>query len=244
MGSIYREITPSPHLAPYIECFWTGDVTKDFSARVLPDGCADILFTTHKNELIDVRVVGVMTRPHVVPLAAGTFLLGVRFHPGMAGACLGCDLPTLNDRYVPLRSICGSVGNDFVRNYCRHSTLKAKVAAIEDRLTSLPTVNQMQRAIGELVGCKGQLSLEAFAAAAGVGPRQLRRTCLKQSGLAPKYLARILRFRHAIARLRTGETDMAELAVGCGYYDQAHMIRDFRNFAGISPGRYLRQYSR
>lgn len=244
MGSTYHEITPSPNLAPFVECFWTGDIIKDFSARVLPDGCADILFTTRNNELIDAQVVGVMTRPHVVPLTAGTSLLGVRFHPGMAGACLRCDIQTLNDRYVPIQSVCGSSAHDLVRLICGHSSVEPRIAALEDWLTGLPAITQVQRAIGELVGRKGQLSVDGFAAVAGTSERQLRRTCLKNSGLGPKQLARILRFRHAIGRLRNGEREMAELALDCGYYDQAHMIRDFRDLAGISPVRYLRQHSR
>jgi hypothetical protein len=66
MDSVYREIRPSPTLAPCIECFWTGEVLNQFTARVLPDGCADILFIARKNELIDMQVVGVMTRPQEV----------------------------------------------------------------------------------------------------------------------------------------------------------------------------------
>ena len=243
MGSTYREITPSPNLAPFVECFWTGDIFKDFSARILPDGCADILFITRRNELIETQVVGVMTRPHVVPLAASTSLLGVRFHPGMVGACLHCDIPALNDRQVPIQSVCGSAANDLVRLVGGRSAVRPRIAALEGWLTGLPGVTKVQRAIGELVGRNGQLSVEDFSAVAGIGVRQLRRTCLKHSGLAPKQLARILRFRHAITRMRSGEHDMTELALDCGYYDQAHMIRDFCDLAGISPVRYLRQQS-
>ena len=101
MDSVYREIKPSPHLASCIECFWTSDVLEQFAARVLPDGCADILFVARKNELIDVQVVGVMTGPHEVPLAAGTFLLGVRFQPGMAVHAWAATCQA-NDRTVSL----------------------------------------------------------------------------------------------------------------------------------------------
>jgi len=243
MRSTYREVIPSPSLAPFVECFWTGDVFSDFSARVLPDGCADILFMMRTNELINTQVVGVMTRPHVVPLTAGTSLLGVRFHPGMAGTCLRCDIQALNDRYVPIQSVCGSAARDLVRLVSSHTSVEPRIASIEDWLTGLPTITQVQRAIAELVGRNGRLSVDDFAAVAGVSERQLRRTCLKHSGLAPKQLARILRFRHAVTRMRSGEHDMPKLALDCGYYDQAHMIRDFRDLAGISPVRYLRQQS-
>ena len=243
MDSTYCEITPSPDLTPFVECYWTGNVLADFSALILPDGCADILFIARHGEPIDAQIVGVMTRPHVVPLTAGTSLLGVRFHPGMAGACLPCEVPTLNDRYVPIRSVCGSLADELLSVFGKHSYLDGRISAIEDRLTCLPTITQVQRAIGELVGRKGRLSVDDFAAIAGISERQLRRTCLKHSGLAPKQLARILRFRHAFSRLRKGENDMVELALDCGYCDQAHMIREFRELAGISPVRYLRKHS-
>jgi AraC-like DNA-binding protein len=242
MDSIYREIDPSPRLAPYVECFWTGEVLNRFSARVLPDGCADILFVSQQGLLTDVRAVGVMTRPREFSLAAGTLLVGVRFHPGMAGVCLGRNLQSLNDQVVPLRSVMDSDADDLARCFSRQRSLDAKIGAIEDRLASLPTVTKVQRAIGDLIGRKGQLALEDFSAAAGLGARQLRRACLQHAGLPPKQLARILRFRHAVTRLRQGEAGMAELALDCGYYDQAHMIREFRDLAGITPGHYLRQH--
>src|ERR1043166_8235936 len=115
MDSTYREFAPSPNLAPFVECFWTGEVEQDHSARILPDGCADILFIWHKHTLVETQVVGVMTRPHLVPLTAGTLLLGVRFHPGMAGACLPCDLRALNDRSAPIQMVCGPAMDDLVR---------------------------------------------------------------------------------------------------------------------------------
>jgi hypothetical protein len=72
MGSTYREITPSPNLAPFVECFWTGDIFKDFSAHLLPDGCADILFITRKNELIETQVVGCGSKVTVSAKASWT----------------------------------------------------------------------------------------------------------------------------------------------------------------------------
>src|SRR5437868_3082789 len=98
MQSTYQEFIPSPKLARFVECFWTGDVLEDHSARILPDGCADVLFFLRRGDLEDAQVVGVMTQAQTVELPAGTTLLGIRFQPGMAGAWLRCDLPALNNR--------------------------------------------------------------------------------------------------------------------------------------------------
>jgi AraC-like DNA-binding protein len=238
MDSTYREIVPVASLASFVECYWTGEVLEDHAARILPDGCADIIFFAQKKELIDAQVVGVMTRTHSVQLEAGTRLLGIRFQPGMAGAVLRGQLRAFNDQSVPLGSGNAFGADGLVRAADGRKSIEDQVAAIEKQLSDLPRIDRFQQAILELVARKGQLSVKEFAAAAKVGSRQLRRTCLKYAGLTPKHLARILRFRAAAAALRRGETDTTGVALEYGYYDQAHMIRDFRELAGTSPGRF------
>jgi AraC-like DNA-binding protein len=237
----YREIPPPPTLDPFVECFWVREIAENSWDTILPDGCADIVFSTRRAELVDAVVAGVMTRPHLVRLSAGESILGIRFHPGMAGACLPCDLSGLNDRFVAVRSVLGSASDGLVGAVRGRATVERKAEILGERLADcLPAITTVQRAIGELVGRQGRLSAGEMAAAARLGERQLRRTCLKQSGLAPKPLARVLRFRHAVMRLHRGEQDLAELALDCGYYDQAHMNRDFRILAGMSPARFRR----
>jgi AraC-like DNA-binding protein len=240
VSSAYREIAPSGPLAAFIECFWAGDVLNDCTARVLPDGCADILFVSGNSRRIETQIVGVMTRPRLVPLTAGTSILGIRFHPGMMSAVLGISIRPLNDRIVAMHSVMASGAGEISRAGTARTSIERRIAAIEDQLIDLPEISSVQIAIGEVVGRKGQLSIKDFADAAGVSERQLRRTCLKETGLSPKFLARILRFRDAALRLRMGFNSAAAVAYRCGYFDEAHMIRDFREFAGMTPLEYSR----
>jgi len=61
-------------------------------------------------------------------------------------------------------------------------------------------------------------------------------------GLPPKVFARLVRFQHAVDRIKTGTPiDWADIAVGSGYFDQPHFIHDFREFSSVSPSAYLRQ---
>jgi AraC-like DNA-binding protein len=225
---MYREINPSPDLAPFVECFWISEVESDGCQRILPDGCVDVLFFRRGKQIVDAQIVGAMTRFQDVPLRHRETILGVRFHPGMAGACLPCDIPSLNDRSVPLDSVFDRTATGLLKDLRNCSSIEAQVEKLGPRLLRRPKISEVQQAIGELVRQRGHLSVADFADLAGIGDRQLRRACHKHSGLAPKQLARILRFRHASILLREGVKDLAALALDCGYYDQAHLIRDFR----------------
>ncbi|MCA1655034.1 MAG: helix-turn-helix domain-containing protein [Pseudonocardiaceae bacterium] len=95
----------------------------------------------------------------------------------------------------------------------------------------------------QLVASHGGTPIGALAAEVGWSRRHLVNRFRAQVGLPPKTVARIVRFSELLRRLRTatrGQT--AEIAAACGYYDQAHMNRDFREFAGTSPGEFLSRF--
>ncbi|HEY6987374.1 MAG TPA: AraC family transcriptional regulator [Bryobacteraceae bacterium] len=93
----------------------------------------------------------------------------------------------------------------------------------------------MQQAIGLLERTGGRLPFDALASQCGLSVRQFRRRCVEESGLSPKLLARILRFRHAWQRAEAETGEQAGLAAECGYSDQSHMIAEFRRFSGRTP---------
>lgn len=238
---MYCEIRPPSHLTGFVECFWVSESDRDGSRRVLPDGCLDILFISRGRDFVSAQVVGAMTRFSDVSLRAGDSLLGIRFHPGMAGVYLTGDLPALNDRIAPIEDVMGSAAKPLLEAFRRPAETEDRVTKLGERLVPSRRLNEVQQAIGTLTRERGQLSVVDLADVAGIGDRQFRRACCKHSGLAPKQLARILRFRHAVSRLNEASADGAGLALDCGYYDQAHMIRDFRELAGCSPTTLVRQ---
>jgi AraC-like DNA-binding protein len=84
----------------------------------------------------------------------------------------------------------------------------------------------------------GRTSVDELARAVGLSARQLERRFRARVGLGPKLLARITRFQHAF-RLARRTPNLAEVAARAGYFDQAHLVRDFRQFAGAAPSRFL-----
>ncbi|MFD5617575.1 helix-turn-helix domain-containing protein [Streptomyces yangpuensis] len=86
-----------------------------------------------------------------------------------------------------------------------------------------------------LRACHGQLSAEELAAATGRGSRRLQVLFGEQIGLPPQTVSRILRFQRALTLPSGACRSLADRATLCGYYDQAHMSRDFRDLAGLTP---------
>jgi AraC-like DNA-binding protein len=103
-------------------------------------------------------------------------------------------------------------------------------------------VPSVTRALGRLHESGGTVPVGAIAAEIGCSPRHLITRFREQVGVTPKMLARILRFERVVS-LVDSRTEMswAEIAQACGYYDQAHLIRDFNQFAGCPPGEFARR---
>jgi AraC-like DNA-binding protein len=97
-------------------------------------------------------------------------------------------------------------------------------------------LNSVHRAIRAIVAAHGNVNLERIASHANLSPRQFRRRCMEESGVTPKLLCRILRFRHACHLSHaTRKPNWPAIALEAAYFDQAHLIHDFREFTGRTP---------
>jgi AraC-like DNA-binding protein len=226
----------------YVECYWSrDDLHGTPHHRVLPDGCVDILFSTQDGEPISLTMVGLMTFPQVINVRAGHSFFGVRFRPGMAAAFLP-EAPQLNDRIEPLENVLGRDARHLFNHLAEASDPVAMARLMDTILRPLKPPDTGQNALQQLLIEAD--TIEQVAAAAAISTRQLRRLCMERAGVSPKYLRRILRFRKAVQRISalgadSSRPNWADLANVCGYYDQAHFIREFEEFAGHTPGRYL-----
>ena len=233
----YREFTAPPQLARNVECFWiaTQERGSETIKRVTPDGCADIIYSRASGGATLV-VVGAMTRFEDFAQPSGLCSVGIRFRPGMWSKMLPVSGPELTNSVMPLADIWGK----------RAHTLLAQLDGTDEPpqfaqvlMGAVPVLNDkrlpLERSIELLETSHGRFRLDDAAAAAGIGVRQFRRRCIDATGLSPKLLARILRFRYATELIPAMTGRHAELASECGYADQSHMIGDFQAFAGRTP---------
>jgi len=107
---------------------------------------------------------------------------------------------------------------------------------IAGRIASGPEPDpEVRWAWARLLESGGAVPVSSLAASLGRSHRHLVSRFRDQVGLTPKAAARVIRFHRAVPLLRSG-APLAEVAAACGFYDQAHMNREFRALAAITPG--------
>lgn len=238
----YQELPPHPALRPYVACLWRSGSAGGAPFRVLPDNCIDILWQDSGRQAF---AVGMMSRAiHVTP-SGMTRTVAVRFKPGAAGLFLGVPLHEMTDLDVPITEFArlGEVERLTDRLWGAGVDDVQRLRMIEDhflaRLHHLAPpagTSLIGAALAALDGSGGALRVDTLAAQLAVSRQHLAAQFRTQVGLSPKLYARIQRFRHATAALRVSEArDWAQLAQDCGYFDQSHLIRDFKEFAGSTP---------
>jgi AraC-like DNA-binding protein len=224
----YREFAPPPGLEAQVACVWVGG---DGAVRVLPDACVDIVWA--RGRLI---VAGPATMPDLSPATPGQDRCGVRFRVGMAGSALGLPAAELLDRVVPLAEVWGPAGRRLEDRVAgAERPLETLIAGIAGRIA--PACDGVVREAVARVR-RGESSVERLARSGALSERQLRRRFERSVGYGPSTLRRVLRFQRFLAAAQAGGS-LARLAADAGYADQAHLARDCRRLAGLTPSGLL-----
>ena len=173
---------------------------------------------------------------------------GVQINFTILGARLffGRPLADLTNRTVPLEDILGQRAHTFVDRLRNSPTWEDRFAiADEELLASFSRDHQPGReivwAFRRLARSHGRIPISTLVDEVGWSQKHFIDRFRDQLGLAPKTLARVLRFGRAADLIRQGSvTHFAGLAAACGYYDQAHFNRDVKEFAGVTPTELIR----
>jgi AraC-like DNA-binding protein len=225
MSFEYREFPPTPELAPFVRCFWTlrGELPP-VEERIVPDGCFELVF--HRGEPFrqngevqqHALLIGEVRRPTIVQPSAKSDVFGVRFRPGGAAAFFRFPMSEVRDAILPAGEV-----------------LRLDERSVVDVLLERRTVPRQWRAVSAAIHIiekkKGNVRIGALAKHIGVSERTLQRSFEDAVGILPKTFARLTRFQ---AHLAAPEAD-------AGYVDASHLIRDFHEFAGVTPARYERE---
>jgi AraC-like DNA-binding protein len=225
---------------------------------ILPDGAMELIINLGEPQklcaLADPErhtilrhswISGERTQPIVIDEAGYVHLIGVRLRAGGAWPVLGIPLREFTDRVVELDAILGP-----------------EIATLRDRLGEAPTDNErfdlleawlarrarsrtqptrsVNHALRVIHGGTNAARIGRIAAEIGISHKHLLREFDRCVGLTPKLFARLCAFQRVIRSIgQKPEVNWSDTAAMCGYYDQAHLIHEFRAFSGLTPAGYL-----
>jgi AraC-like DNA-binding protein len=239
---------PAPPLSDHVALFWAFDAYGGPHARerVLPTATSELVITLGNEPVCPIVLSGAHSESFVIDVASRPALLGVHFKPGGAAAFLGMPADELRNSVVPLDVLWGADAGDLKERLLAATTWQARFSVLEQVLLArLGRGPQRHRAVA--------FALQAIEAAphmqtvghlterVGLSARRFIELFAGEVGLTPKLYCRVQRFQRVLATIeRDEEVDWPDVALACGYYDQAHFIHDFRAFSGINPTAYVR----
>jgi AraC-like DNA-binding protein len=234
----FREIAPHPALAPYVDRFWAREQRLDgpvVPIHILLDGCIDLI--------VDVTagwkpvMVGAMTRSKQFVPTPGTRMFGVRFRPGGAVPFLKVTANEITDAAVDANVV--GVRWLSQARWPDDGSLVAALKALESLLLSHLPVTERPHAIVAYVARAlfgpSPPTIESLARDVGWSRQHLRRVVQAHVGITPVRLLRVARVQRAVDLLQRGGARLSRSAAVAGYFDQAHMHRDFQELIGVTP---------
>lgn len=248
---------PPPPLRAWVEALWiVRGADPGRRERVLPNGAIELIVNLGAPHAVvrpdgsrDLHrrawVAGLQEGPIVIEATRDTDLLGVRFRPGGLGPFLRAPAGELTGLVVEHDDLFGRDLEPLLEALLAARGDAARLRALEGFLLARVEPDRapptwVGRALDAFADPEAPPAIGALARELGVSHKHLIATFRRTVGTTPRHLARILRLQAAI-RAASGAraVDWAALAAACGYYDQSHLIRDFKRLAGATPGEYL-----
>lgn len=252
----YTEYTPPPPLSSIVGCLWTLDGHASEADAVpqliLPDGRPELV--VHFGDPFErvepdgaawrqptVIFAGQLTGPLLLRPTGRISVLGVRFHPDGAAGLITAPQHDLAGLTIGVDSVSAPLAHALRGIRESAGSLADAARAVEDCLIERCDLSRIDPRVRHVVDdirrFHGSLAVGELARRAGLTRRHLERRFKDVVGVSPKRLARITRFRRARRMLErlTSARPGTLTAVTCGYADQAHFIREFREFTGCAP---------
>jgi AraC-like DNA-binding protein len=191
---------------------------------------------------LDAYVFGARTSVRRKLIRAGQRTIVARVHLYASEAAFGVPAPVLADRNVTLDELWGDAAAKRLLDQLAATRAPVDAAAIVEREIEarVAAAAGVHRAGSRLAFAAAErlasASVNAVADDLGVSERHLRRVFRDAVGLSPKAFAKLARFHRALGAARSNRrASWASIAAATGYYDQAHLIDEFRAIAGVTP---------
>jgi len=237
-GYRQRGLAPARHLglpSPFLTVILTLDEPLHLAQHVDPG---------QRPGRYDALVGGLHERPAVIEHAGAQSGVHLRVSPLAARSLFGCPAGELAGVDGHAEDVLGPVVVELLDRLRSAAGWGARFAAVDDVLGRVAQPGrdvppELAHAWRLLSRSRGRLRIRDVARTVGWSERHLGHRFAEEIGLTPKAAAQVIRFQHARERLqrnvRRGRPDISGVAAAAGFFDQAHLVRDWRRFTGLSP---------
>lgn len=256
----FTHFPPSEILKPYIRHYYLFHSTSDtpFVDTVFPSGDMEMIFNLGEgawwadNKLNPpIELWGQITSPLTIRSTGRHTMLGIRFFPHSAAYFLNEDIGRLNDQVLDLVDILGKPVRQLHTRLLATPDISKKIAMLESFLINIltgaekrsPGIDRAGHILKTMTQDPSELKINAIAARHGITSRYLNKLIQQHTGLTPISFHKIRRFQFSLRLIGKKDQPLTAIAYDCGYFDQAHFIKDFKYFTGLTPSAYLKNIS-
>jgi len=255
----YNVYEPSAELAKQVKTYWSLECAADEAngrERIFPDGCIEIIFN-HGDRF---RKFDNEADFHIQPPAfihgqlktyfeleptGSVGIFSARLHPAGLRPFVDFDVDTFTGSTLTITDVWGEDGAKLERDILECTDNYERIAVLEkfllEKRDTLKVDNTpVEACVDSIIESIGSISMEAVADNLGISKRQLERRFTAAVGISPKLFARITRFQNVLQLIENKEfKSFTATAYDGGFYDQAHFIKDFKDFTGLNPKQYF-----
>jgi len=258
MTTLIRRYVPNPPLSEVVSMFWLyeGSSRPHAMERLLPTGTMELVINLREDEsriydrentsrhqtLPGALVCGAHSEYFVLDTACQQAVIGVHFKPGGAFPFFKLPVSELRNSHVSLETLWHGLAGELRERVLAAPTPEAKFHVLEQVLLAAATRPLVHHpvvafALNQLPHAR---TVSDVTDRIGLSRRRFIQLFDEEVGLTPKLYSRVLRFQQVLHLVQNQrQVDWVEVALACGYFDQAHFIHDFRSFSGLNPTAYL-----
>jgi AraC-like DNA-binding protein len=246
---------PHNELTEFIKRYWTLEGEKEntpLKNTIVPDGTMKLIFhygDTYKHHSKSGKIIilpkcfliGQLTKPYVIEPLGVTGSFVVQFKPNGFLPFTSIPIKEMENTAIPLDKLFGERGKNLGERILNANSTYERIQIIEtfllNELADKKTIdNIVKSTIETIFNSNGRFSVSEFSKSTNINRRQLARKFSSAIGLSPKQLAKTIRIQTTLkALLNNKHTSLTDLAYENEYFDQAHFIKDFKEFTGLTP---------
>ena len=253
---------PPEILKPVIKYFWALDNPVDSPPKMFtafPDGSPGVIMVqtengalcdNHNKKLPTIYLHGQTIAPSKLSCSGRFSAVGVCFQPHALKSIFGFDANEFTQTGIDFNLIQDNKYGNLSQRLVTEQTLEGKIEMLSGFLMLQYQKNhghmeeRINYAVSRIIQSKGSLSLKELQQKLHLSERSLERKFNQSIGISPKLFSRICRFQGSLKQLQSSSYDkLSDIAYENEYADQSHLIRTFKEFTGLSPLEFKKQYS-